>query len=129
MLSFLMRRASSHAYNEPTRSFSRQPNAEANTNLAYLLGLDWHLADRYRVLNEREAAQRQMRKAAEDPLLGRIIGKTADLRGEITLAEQRVRELERQIADFRVVPRLREFSAHRRRAEPARQGSAKPRCR
>src|SRR5690606_10407494 len=118
MLSFLMRRASSHAYNEPTRSFSRQPDAEANTNLAYLLGLDWHLADRYRVLNEREAAQRQMRKAAADPLLGRSIEKTADLRGELTLAEQRVRELERQTADFRVVP---EYENLRRAADELNQ--------
>src|SRR5690606_10458761 len=59
-----------------------------------------------------------MRKAAEDPLLGRIIGKTADLRGQITLAEQRVSELERQIAEFRVVP---EYENLRRAADELNQ--------
>jgi uncharacterized protein YydD (DUF2326 family) len=118
MLSFMMRRASSYAYNEPTRSFPRQSDAEAGVNLAYLLGLDWRLAARYRALKEREAAQKQMRKAAEDPILGRIIGKMADLRGEITLAEQRLSDLERQIADFRVVP---EYENLRRAADELNQ--------
>jgi uncharacterized protein YydD (DUF2326 family) len=111
LLSFLIRRTSSHGYNTAIRSHGRQSDADATTNLAYLFGLDWHLADRYRVLKARETARAQMQKAAQDPLLGRIIGKVADLRSEIALAEQRVRDLERQLADFRVVPeyeRLRE---------------------
>lgn len=111
LLSFLIRRTSSHGYNAATRSHGRQSDADATTNLAFLFGLDWHLADRYRLLKARETARAQMQKAAQDPLLGRIIGKVADLRSEIAIAERRVSDLERQVADFRVVPeyeRLRE---------------------
>jgi len=111
LLSFLVRRTSSHGYNSAIRSHGRQSDADATTNLAYLFGLDWHLADRYRVLKARETTRTQMQKAAQDPLLGRIIGKVADLRSEIALAERRVSDLERQVAEFRVVPeyeRLRE---------------------
>lgn len=111
LMSFLVRRRSSHAYNSAIRSHARQSDADAATNLAYLFGLDWHLADRYRLLKARDTARTQMQKAAQDPLLGRIIGKVADLRSEIALAEQRARDLERQVAEFRVVPeyeRLRE---------------------
>lgn len=104
LLSFLIRRASSHGYNSPVRSHGRQSDADAATNLAYLLGLDWHLADRYRLLKARDAARAQMQKAAQDPILGRIIGKVADLRSEITLAERSVAEIQRQIVEFRVVP-------------------------
>ncbi|MGW4466376.1 ABC-three component system protein [Micromonospora sp. NPDC004704] len=86
------------------RSHGRQSDADATTNLAYLFGLDWHLADRYRLLKARDTARTQMQKAAQDPLLGRIIGKVADLRSEIALAERRVRDLERQVSEFRVVP-------------------------
>jgi uncharacterized protein YydD (DUF2326 family) len=104
LLSFLIRRANSHGFNEPTRTFSRQSDVDGSTNLAFLLGLDWRLGDRYRQLKARESANNQLRKAANDPVLGRIVGKAADLRGQIAIAEHRVRELQRQVADFRVVP-------------------------
>ncbi len=104
LLSFLMRRTSSGGYGAAVRSHGRQSDADATTNLAYLLGLDWHLADRYRLLKTRDTARAQMQKAAQDPLLGRIIGKVADLRSEIALAERRVTDVERQLAGFHVVP-------------------------
>jgi uncharacterized protein YydD (DUF2326 family) len=104
LLSFLMRRTSSHAFNSPTRSHSRHSDAEGTTNLAYLLGLDWQLADRYRTLKARETTSKQLRRAASDPILGKIVGNAAELRGQIAVAEHRVNELQRQVAGFRVVP-------------------------
>ncbi|MFF1615360.1 ABC-three component system protein [Amycolatopsis sp. NPDC058278] len=104
LLSFLIRRTSSAGYNSAVRSHGRQADSDATTNLAYLFGLDWHLADRYRVLKARDNARTQMQKAAQDPILGRIIGRVADLRSQIALAERRVADVERQVANFRVVP-------------------------
>lgn len=109
MLSFLMRRISSHAFNKATRTYSQQSEAAAATNLAYLLGLDWKLASGYCEIAAREATRRQLRKAVKDPVWGKIVGSTADLRGQITLAEQEVRELEDQIANFRFVPQYEEL--------------------
>jgi uncharacterized protein YydD (DUF2326 family) len=114
MLSFLIRRISSHAFNEAVRSFSRQSEAEATTNLAYLLGLDWKLASGYRDIAVREATRQQLRNAVNDPVWGRIVGSTADLRGQITIAEQRVARLGEQIATFRIVP---EYENIRERAD------------
>lgn len=104
MLSFLMRRASAHGFNQATESFSKQRKADAATNLAYLLGLDYELADGYRKLSAQKATRTQLRKAVNDPVWGRIVGSTADLRGQITLAEAQLRRLEDQTADFQVVP-------------------------
>lgn len=104
LLSFTMRRVTSHAFNEPQRSFSRQPEADAATNLAYLLGLDWQLAGRYRDLAAREAARKQLRRAVNDPIWGRIVGTTADLRAQVTVAESRTADLRAQVGEFRVVP-------------------------
>jgi uncharacterized protein YydD (DUF2326 family) len=104
LLSFLMRRISSHGFNEPARSFARQSEAEASTNLAYLLGLDWLLAARYKDIAAREATRQQLRSAVNDPVWGQIVGSTADLRGQITVAEQRVLRLREQISAFRIVP-------------------------
>ncbi|MET9858550.1 ABC-three component system protein [Streptomyces smyrnaeus] len=104
MLSFLVRRASAHGFNQATESFSKQKKADAATNLAYLLGLDYELADGYRKLSAQKATRTQLRKAVNDPVWGRIVGSTADLRGQITLAEAQLRRLEDQISNFQVVP-------------------------
>ncbi|WP_329005793.1 DUF2326 domain-containing protein [Kribbella sp. NBC_00709] len=104
LLSFLVRRVSAHGFNEATRTFSRQSDADATTNLAYLLGLDWQLADGYRQLAARQATRNQLRKAVNDPVWGRIVGSTADLRGQITLAQAQVDRLQSQISNFQVVP-------------------------
>ncbi|WP_345633887.1 ABC-three component system protein [Rugosimonospora acidiphila] len=112
LFGFLMRRVASHAFNEATRSHSRQSNAEGTTGLAYLLGLDWQLADRYRTLQARETTSKQLRKAAGDPVLGRIVGKTSELRGQIAVAEHRAREVQRQIEAFRVVPEYDNLRLH-----------------
>lgn len=111
LLSFTMRRVSSHAFNEPQRSFSRQSEADAATNLAYLLGLDWQLVGRYRDIAAREATKKQLSKAVNDPIWGRIVGTTADLLGQVTVAEARVVRLREQIQAFRVVPHYEELKA------------------
>lgn len=111
LLSFTMRRVTSHAFNEPQRSFSRQPEAEATTNLAYLLGLDWQLVGRYRDIAAREATRKQLRKAVDDPIWGKIVGTTADLRAQATVAESRVDALREQVRSFRVVPQYEELKA------------------
>ncbi|MFI6581750.1 ABC-three component system protein [Embleya sp. NPDC050493] len=109
MLGFLIRRVSSHSFNQATRTHNQQSEADAAANLAYLLGLDWKLAAGYREIAAREATRRQLRQAVSDPVWGRIVGNTADLRGQITLAEDELRRIRQQIAEFRVVPQYEEL--------------------
>ena len=111
LLSFLIRRVSSHGFNEATRSFSRQSEADASTNLAYLLGLDWKLAGRYRDIAAREATRQQLRMAVNDPVWGRIVGSTADLRGQITIAEQSVSRLREEVAGSALSPSTKSFKS------------------
>ncbi len=104
MLAFLIRRDRDHGFNEPTRSFARQPEAQAGPNLAHLLGLDADLTARYLTLAERRAARTQLKKVAGDPVWGKVVGKSADLRGQIAVATAKVNDLRRQVAEFRVLP-------------------------
>lgn len=114
LLSFLMRRASGHGFNEAVRTFARQPEAQATPNIAYFLGLDSALAARYQGLAAKKAVNDQFRKAVNDPVLGRVIGKSADLRGEIAVQRAKISEIRRQIDQFRVVP---EYEAVKDRAD------------
>jgi uncharacterized protein YydD (DUF2326 family) len=114
LLSFLMRRVSTHSFNEPVRTHGKQSGHDATTNLAYLLGLDSRLASEYKTLASKEAIRLQLRKAVNDPAWGQIVGKVADLRGQITLAEAEVARLTDRIDGFQVVPAYEE---HRARAD------------
>ncbi|WP_329455537.1 ABC-three component system protein [Streptomyces sp. NBC_01497] len=104
LLSFLIRRVGDHGFNEAVRSFARQPEGQAAPNLAYLLGLDSSLAARYQAIAVKKNARDQLKKAVNDPVWGRVVGKAADLRGEIAVQSSKIEELRRQIAAFRVVP-------------------------
>jgi uncharacterized protein YydD (DUF2326 family) len=104
MLSFAIRRANRGGFLEATKAVAQQPTNDAMVNLCYLFGLDVGLAARYRTLSHQEATRRKLVEAAKDPVWGKIVGKSAELRGEIGAVEQRLNELQQQIADFRVVP-------------------------
>ncbi|MFG2519463.1 ABC-three component system protein [Streptomyces sp. NPDC048527] len=105
LLSFYIRRVGSNAFNEAIRaSHSRQSQIDATTNVSYLLGLDSELVNKYKEVAQRENARTQLQKAAKDPTLGRLVGSTADLRGQMNLARQRIEQLRTQVANFRVVP-------------------------
>ncbi|MFD7049655.1 ABC-three component system protein [Streptomyces mirabilis] len=105
LLSFYIRRVGSNAFNEAIRaSHSRQSQIDATTNVSYLLGLDSELVNKYKEVAQRENARTQLQKAAKDPTLGRLVGSTADLRGQMNLAIQRIEQLRTQVANFRVVP-------------------------
>jgi uncharacterized protein YydD (DUF2326 family) len=111
MLSFLIRRIGSHAFNSATKTHTQQREVEASSNLAYLFGLDSRLASDYSEITAREATRRQLRSAVHDPVWGRILGTTAELRGQITVLEEDVRRLEAQIKEFRVVPQYEQFKS------------------
>ncbi|MGH7928998.1 MAG: ABC-three component system protein [Candidatus Binatia bacterium] len=104
MLSLYMRRIRSHSFNEAVKTYPQQSQSEASANIAYLLGLDWQLASKYRELSARESMRQKLAQATKDPVFGRIVGRSAELRGLITVSQQRVQALEQQVAEFRVVP-------------------------
>ena len=114
LLSFAIRRVDPGGFLEPTRTFAQQSPHDAMVNLSHLFGLDVALVARYRLLANQEATRKKLVEAAKDPVWGKIVGRSADLRGEIGAVEQRVRELQHQIARFQVVP---EYENIRREAD------------
>lgn len=104
MLSYYMRRASSHAFNTAIRHTPMQSAADIAGNLCYLFGLNWTAASEYKEIADQDGLRRKLRQAAKDPMLGRIVGNAAELRSQIAVAEQRVQLLERQLSEFKVVP-------------------------
>ncbi|WP_236009906.1 hypothetical protein [Actinomadura physcomitrii] len=103
MLSFAMRRGLDGLLS-PTTSHARQSVQDAQINLCHLFGLDVGLAEQYRVLATQDSTRKKLVQAAKDPVWGKIVGRSAELRGEIGAVEQRVLELQQQVKEFRVLP-------------------------
>ncbi|CEI48375.1 ABC-three component system protein [Propionibacterium freudenreichii] len=104
LLSLYIRRVSQHGMDDPVKTFPNQSMADATTNVAYLLGLDWRLAAGYQELASRESLRQKLKKATKDPAFGLVVGTVSELRGQVAAATVRVRKLEEQVAAFRVVP-------------------------
>lgn len=104
LLSLYIRRVSQHGMDDPVKTYPTQSVAEATTNVAYLLGLDWRLAAGYQELAGRESLRRKLKEATKDPAFGLVVGNVSELRGQVAAQTVRVRGLEEQVAAFRVVP-------------------------
>jgi uncharacterized protein YydD (DUF2326 family) len=111
MLSYYMRRASSHAFNTAVRHNPMQSSTDVAGNLCYLFGLNWQVASEYKDISDKEGLRRKLKQAAKDPMLGRIVGNAAELRSQMAVAQQRVHTLERQLDNFQVVPEYERLKA------------------
>lgn len=104
LLGLYIRRVSQHGMDDPVKTFPTQSIAEATTNAAYLLGLDWRLAAGYQQLASRESLRRKLKAATKDPAFGLVVGTVSELRGQVAAVTVRVQRLEEQVGAFRVVP-------------------------
>lgn len=111
LLGLYIRRVSQHSMDDPVKTFPTQSIAEATTNAAYLLGLDWRLAAGYQQLAGRESLRRKLKAATKDPAFGLVVGTVSELRGQVAATTVRVRGLEEQVAAFRVVPEYERLQA------------------
>lgn len=111
LLGLYVRRVSQHGMDDPVKTFPTQSIAEATTNAAYLLGLDWRLAAGYQQLASRESLRKKLKAATKDPAFGLVVGTVSELRGQVAATTVRVRGLEEQVAAFRVVPEYERLQA------------------
>lgn len=111
LLGLYIRRVSQHGMDDPVKTFPNQSIAEATTNAAYLLGLDWRLAAGYQQLASRESLRRKLKAASKDSAFGLVVGTVSELRGQVASTTVRVRGLEEQVAAFRVVPEYERLQA------------------
>ncbi|WP_444961712.1 ABC-three component system protein [Nocardiopsis sp. M1B1] len=114
LLSFYLRRTERNGFADALKPNPQTSRHLATANLCYLLGMDWALAARYGELSDKEQTRRKLGQASNDPVWKDIVGRSGDLRGQLTVVERRIVELKDQIADFQVVP---EYEEIRREAE------------
>lgn len=106
---YFARRQNSGAFTTPEKQATMQQTGDYQMALMYLLGLDWPIAADWQQVRDREKTLAELRKAAGTGAFGSIIGKAADLRTQLVLAEGRLKALQGDLTNFKVLDRYREL--------------------
>jgi uncharacterized protein YydD (DUF2326 family) len=111
LIAYFIRRQLSGGYSTPEKQATMQQTADFQIALMFLMGLDWHIAHDWQLVRDREKTLEELKKAAGTGVLGSIIGKAADLRTQLTVAEARLKKLQAEVEQFHVLPQYEEMEA------------------
>ncbi|CAM2005533.1 ABC-three component system protein [Acanthopleuribacter pedis] len=107
LFAYFARREQSGGFTAPEKQAGMQQLVDIQVSLLYLLGLDWQIAADWQLVRDREKTLKELKKAAKEGAFGAVLGKSADLRTELTVKEGRLKALQERIAAFRVHPEYR----------------------
>ncbi len=111
LFAYFVRRQLSEAFTTPEKQAAMQQAGDYQVALLFMLGLDWKIASDWQKVRDREKTLAELKKAAGAGAFGDIIGKAADLRTQLTVAEARLNDLTAQVSSFRVLPQYEELEA------------------
>lgn len=96
----------------PYQFVSGQPAWDRDVHNAYLLGLDWQPFTDLKLLGDRKAVLRTVKKSIKDGVLRGPQGDPAAMESRRVRLDQEIGELEHQLHDFKVHPDYREIEEH-----------------
>lgn len=111
LFAYFVRRQLSEAFTTPEKQANMQQAGDYQVALMFLMGLDWKIASDWQQVRDREKTLGELKKAAGAGAFGSIIGKAADLRTQLTVADARLNGLKKQLESFHVLPQYRELEA------------------
>ena len=103
LFAYFVRRQASEAFVSPEKQAGMQQKWDQQVAISYLLGLDWTIPQQWQLVREREAALKELRKAATGGVFGQFIGTTAELRTKLAVAEERTRQMRERVGKFQVL--------------------------
>jgi len=109
LFAYFVRRQISGAFSTPEKQADMQQTWDLQVALLFLLGLDWKIASDWQRVREREKTLDELKKAVAAGAFGSIIGNAADLRTQLMVSNDRLKNLRTQIDSFRVLPQYREL--------------------
>jgi uncharacterized protein YydD (DUF2326 family) len=108
---YFVRRQRSGAFQTPEKQAIMQQEGDMQMALLFLLGLDWQIASEWQRIRDREKNIRELKKVAKTGAFSGIIGKTSELRTQVTIAEAHLREMQALLATFHVLPQYSELES------------------
>lgn len=77
--------------------------------ISYLLGLDWRISQEWQTVRKSESGLKAYKKTAKEEEFLNAVGSVAELRTQLTVSEQRARQLEQSLRSFKVLPEYRDL--------------------
>lgn len=111
LFAYFVRRQLSAAFITPEKQAAMQTPVDYQMALMYLMGLDWHIAQNWQGVRDREKNLDELKKAAKSGAFGSIIGSAAELRTQLTVSEDRLKNRREGVRQFRVHPQYRDLEA------------------
>lgn len=109
MFAYFVRRARSGAFLTPEKQAAMQGTGDYQMALMYLFGLDWQIARDWQDVRDQEKTIDELKKATKSGAFGSIIGTAAELRTQLTIAEDRLKQYRREVEKFKVHPQYRDM--------------------
>lgn len=111
LFAYFVRRQLSVAFTTPEKQAAMQTPGDYQMALMYLMGLDWLITRDWQGVRDREKNLTELKKAAKSGTFGSIIDSAAKLRTQLTVAEDRLKNLQQDLEQFRVHPQYSELEA------------------
>jgi uncharacterized protein YydD (DUF2326 family) len=110
---YFARRARDGALSDPRTTFSKQSIGEWQVALSFLLGLDWTIAKKVNALRGKASELQSLKK--KTGILKDVFGDPKDLRRRHLIASERLRTLQKALAEFKVLPEYHDLEAEANR--------------
>ena len=108
LISFFIREGTD-AYNDPFQHLAKQLEWDKQVQNAYLLDLNYDYPILLQHLKDKEEILNQLKKAADQGLLGQFVGSIGDLEAERVRLTEAVKKLDKELKDFQVHPEYKEI--------------------
>ena len=111
LFSYFARRQGSGAFQTPVQHSNQQQLWDQQVAISYLLGLDWRISSDLQGLRGKEKIVKELGRAAQAGDLGTFVGRAADIRTRLAVAERKIERLSSQLQTFQVIPEYRELQS------------------
>lgn len=109
LFAYFARRQGNGAFQTPVQHSSQQQLWDQQVAMSYLLGLDWRIASDLQRLRGKEKLVKELGRAAKSGDLGTFVGRAADIRTRLAVAERKIERFSSQLQTFQVIPEYREL--------------------
>jgi len=111
LFSYFARRQESGGFQTPVQHTGKQLPWDQQVAVSFLIGLNWRIPSDLQRLKDKEKIIKGLAKAAKSGDLGKFVGRSADLRTQLAVAERRSDALSIQLKTFQVIPEYQELQS------------------
>lgn len=96
------RRESNGGMHDPMRNSMMQQIGNMQVAIAYLIGMDWTIAQSWETIRCKEKQVRELKRIVSQGLLNEVLDSAASLRSRLVVAENKLKRIVETLASFRV---------------------------